>query len=275
MSINYFIGKLDEICTDAREQNKKIPLSQILVHASKYLDKDSNITTENGDHILSFGDVIHKSAMSYIFDKIKHQKKFWHIDNSMYSPLHYAAMHDLDDIFNHATNNCHIIGKDRLQNLALHVHPETKHSTSSLLISRDKTDILHNFMYKSISISPFESEFQDIYSTWLHDAISSDSKQTSLYLFRNHKNSMKNSLKRSVNDIPKEYATPMDIALLSEHGHFYIDVVLSSIPCGLKINGVPLTVLICQAQNISYLLSMDVNYMISKCIEDTIFSAKI
>ena len=91
----------------------------------------------------------------------------------------------------------------------------------------DKTDILHKFLYESLSILPFESEFQDIYTTWLHDAISSDSKQTSTFLLvlyqqhkRNHRDSMKKALQRSIHQNPKEYVTPMDLALLSEHGHF-------------------------------------------------------
>ena len=135
MSTHFFIQKLDEICFDARQNEKQVPSSEIFVHTAKYLDSNSTLTTENGKHVLSFGDVIHKSAMSHIFDKIKYNKNIWFLDSNFYSPLHYAAIHELDNIFDHATKHHHKIGKTKLQNLALHVHPETKHSTSSLLIS--------------------------------------------------------------------------------------------------------------------------------------------
>ena len=269
MSADFFTNKLEEMCLDARQQGTQIPSSEIYVHASKYLDRDSILTTEDGKHIFSFGDVIKNSAMSFVFDKIKYNN-IWYLDSNLYSPLHYAAIHELDHIFDHATKYCNSIGKGTLRNLALHIHPETQQSTSSLLISKHKTEILHNFMCESLSMSPFQSEFRDIYSTWLHDSISCDSKKTCLYLYRNHRDSMKRSLKRSRNETPTEHATPMDIALLCDHGHFYIDVILSSIPYGFKLHGIPITVLLTQINNISHKLSTDINYILSKSMEDTI-----
>lgn len=271
MSSEFFINKLEEIYTDTKNQGKSLQMEEVFLHATKYLDVDSAILTESGKHVFAMGDNMHHSAMGFIFDKIKY-RDLWYVDSDSYSPLHYAAMHDITGVFDHAIKYHSNIGKTKLKKLALHLHPITKHSTSSILISNDNTHVLHDFLIECLSISPFESEFHDIYCTWLHDAISCDSKKTALYLYRNHKDAMKEALRRPVHTNPMEHVTPMDIALLSDSGHFYIDVILASIPHGLKINGVSFTVLLTQVKNMSNILTADINYLLDRCVDDTVFS---
>lgn len=268
---NTFINRIDGICREARRKGEFVSSSNVYSLWAQYSSDEMVLFNRKGQHFLSYGDVIPASAITFVWRSAK--KMFdgesdfiCSIDASDYSPFHYAAMHNLDDIFKtipHFENRV-------LKNMCRHVNIESRHSVASLLVERDRADILE-LLVNLLHLSPFTSDFQDIYVSWMHDAIFYNAKSVALYLFRNHHQSLQMSLLRRTRN-QYEYVTLMDAVLLSEHRkdrHFYVDVILWNIKQGLKLNSVPFSHVMMD----NSLSDMSAVHSIkSRCISDTLLN---
>lgn len=271
MSEDFFLTHLEEMCEEGRRKGVMLPSSEIYVHVSKHFCKDSPLVTENGEHFLSMADIIDKSVVHYIFENYRQCKDVWFIDSCQKGTLHYAAEHSLEGIFDCVKGEP---DKARMKALAKYMHPESKETPTSILIKKDKVKTLRHCFCDHLSLSPFDSDFQDIYSNWIHDAVSSNAQQTSLYLFRNFRNQMESSLSRSLlHNTPTEHITPMDLALLSEENNdspFFIDVLFSCLKGGFKLKAIPLSVVLCHLGKLDTKYSTNPYEITKKCIKDTL-----
>jgi hypothetical protein len=271
MSGNTFINKLDEICKEARRKRQLVSSSNVYSLWAQYSSDEMVLFNGKGDHFLSYGDVIPASAITFVWRYAKqmlgNESDFTcSIDASDYSPFHYAAIYSLDDIFKTITH----VDNRLIKNMCRHINIESRHSVASLLVERDRSDILE-LLVNLLNLSPFTSDFQDIYVSWLHDAIFYNAKSVALYLFRNHHRSLQLSLLRRTRN-QYEYVTPMDAVLLSEHikdRHFYVDVILWNLKQGLKLNSIPFSHVM---MDDSLSGTSAVHCIKSRCISDTLLN---
>lgn len=236
-----FMNKFRDICKEARRKRIYVSSSSIYSLWTQYSDDEMQMFDRDGRHFLSFGDVVPSSAMTFIWKSAKKllgkdDDFLYGIDAQDYSPLHYAAMYSLDDVFKAIP----LTDNQPYKKMCRHVQIETRHSVPSLLIERDRADILE-MLVNNLHLSPFTSDFQDTYISWMHDAIFCNAKSVALYLYRNHREDLRRSLlRRTIHQF--EHVTLMDAVLLSEHRkdrHFYIDVILWNIEQGLRVNSIP------------------------------------
>jgi hypothetical protein len=281
MSSQYFIDKLEYICEEAKRKSMKADATDILVHTAKHLDRDSYLFTQDGMHVFSLSHTIPKSGMHHIFHTAKDGPchDFLHaIDACSLSPYHYAATYDLNDVFDFVTDSRIDVAKGHVnhktvKSLCLHTHPETKHSVPSLLIEKDKMATLATCMTEALDVNPFESEFEDTYSSWLHECILSDARSTANYLMRCHKRNMARSLQRPILDsYPREPMSPMDILLTAPHKNqmFYLDIILGDFPGGYRLISTSLDIIIARTSAVSKMTSESMFSFVTKCLVDTI-----
>ena len=278
MSNYYFVKSLESLSEEARRCGKKsLSDTDVKVLASKYLDgKESHLLTEEGQHFLSFGDVLSNSAMNYVFDTVKNKNAsfFYGLDTDMMSPYHYAATYDLDGVFSHLCQprKKQQLDLQQIRSLCLHVHPDTKHSVPSLLISKDRKKVLKTCMCETLQIDPYESEFTDTYVTWLHESVASDAPKTALYLRRSHPEGTSQCLSRSSRAVPTEHMTPLDLVLLGDHRDkvFYVDIVLGGYPGGYKTIVTSYNALLARMDKWRELTTSDPTSFIVQCVRDNV-----
>ena len=267
-----FMNKFRDICKEARRKEIYVSSSCVYSLWTQYSDDEMQMFDRDGCHFLSYGDVVPASAMTFIWKSArkllgKDEKFLYGIDSQDYTPLHYAAMYTLDDVFKAIP----LTDNQPYRKLCRHIHVKTRHSVTSLLIERDRADILE-MLVKNLHLSPFTSDFQDIYISWMHDAIFYNAKSVALYIFRNHSESLRLALlRRTINQF--EYVTLMDAVLLSEYKkdrHFYVDVILWNFDQGLRVNSIPVAhILLDDAiRNISSMHDIR-----QRCISDTILNS--
>jgi len=282
MSSEYFIRKLEHMCDDARQRSSEISATDVLVHTAKYLDSDSHLFTEDGQHLFSLSDTIPRSGMIHIFNTSKDTPSFeflHSLDASSNSPYHYAATYHLDDVFHHITKSktdkimSKNIDHNRVKSLCLHTHPDTNHTVSSILVEKDRMHILASCLSEALNIDPFQCEFEDIYTTWLHDSILCDAKSTANYLQRCHKRSMTTSLKRGMHTHPYEHLTPMDIVLSAPHSNqmYYVDIILKDFIGGYKLGSTKMDMVLGRLRDVDKMTSEKISEFVGKCLLDTIF----
>ena len=277
MSSVKFINDLESLCQRSDGNfSSNVPHSDVRVLAAKYLYRESKLLTEDGHHVFSLCSSIPKSAMRFVFDTVKytnHPQLFYGVDSASYSPYHYAAMHDLDGVFDHLVKCGRGLDAGRIRSLCLHVNPATRHSVSSILIEKDKKDILQRCMCELLGVSPFESDFSDTYVSWLHDCIHSDARATCLYLCRCHDADMRRSVLRIGE--PTEHMTPLDTLLLSDANAnkiFYVDAILGGMPGGMKTRVVTYDVLLARMLDVAELSTRDASWFLRRCIHDNILA---
>ena len=243
---NKFIKRLYEMVGKARTLNVGLRERDIYVLVGRYLSPESMLVFPDRKHFLSALDVVTLTSMQFIYNQVKdHQDVLLYLDSSGYSGLHYAAMYSFDDPFIDATEYAHEFDQSDLRDICLCNENETRHSVISLLIERDRYDLLHSFAVAGLQIDPFSSEFQDIYFTWLHEALYYNANHTALYLYSHHKEGLLKCIKREKKLDPPEHFTPMDLVLLehlSEHDNcqcscnILVDHILLPLPWGVKTN---------------------------------------
>ena len=274
--------KLENMCEESERTSVKLCTPDIIAHTAKHLDIDSELFTEDGRHLFSLCSVMSPDAMQHIFRVAKHtrQTDFFHcIDNDMYSPYHYAAMHNLDQVFDHVTycrrnlKTQSNIDNYTVKSLCLYNHPDTKQSVPSLLIEQDKVSILQTCMNEILGIHPFDSQFKDTYLTWLHESLISNARSTAYYLRRIHGRDMRSSLLRSRWALPIEHTSPLDILLSSDHKNqaYYTDVILSDIDGSYKLICTSPEMVMCGGW-IATMTTDDRLNFVEKCMTDTILS---
>jgi hypothetical protein len=269
------------MCDEARHRSSFVNSTDVLVHSAKYLDRESHLFTEDGLHIFSLSDSVPMNGMVHIFNAIKESPsyEFLHsLDASFYSPYHYAATYHLDDVFHHITKSrvdrslSKKVDHNIVRSLCLYSHPETKHTVPSILIEKDRMPILASCLSEALHIDPFDSEFEDIYLTWLHECIMSDAKSTANYLQRCHKRGMTHSLKRGGDVSPREHLSPMDIVLTTPHKNqmYYIDIILKDFVGGYKLVSTNIDMLLGRLNHIQKMTSGSLASFIEKCLFDTV-----
>lgn len=266
-----FMNKFADICKAARRKGIYVSSSQVYSLWTQYSDNEMKMFDRDGNHFLCYGDVVPSSAIIFIWKSAKKllgedEDFLYGIDSHDYTPLHYAAMYTLDDVFKSIppTDN------QPYRKLCRHINVETRHSVPSLLIERDRADILE-MLVNTLHLSPFASDFQDIYISWMHDAIFYNAKSVALYLYRNHRDKLRLSLlRRTTNQF--EYVTLMDSVLLSEHKserHFYVDVILWNFDQGLRVNSIPFSHILLDDAIKEISTMHDVR---QRCISDTVLN---
>lgn len=271
------------MCQDARRKSTFINLTDVLIHSTKYLDRESTLFTEDGLHMFSLSDVIHHHGISHIFNSIKEAPSydFFHsLDVSHSSLYHYAALYNFDDAFEYITqckmdkqlSKC--IDHRVIKSLCLHNQPESLHTVPSILIEKDRMHTLASCIHETLKIDPFSSEFDDVYVTWLHESILSDAKSTANYLQTCHKRKMESALQRDWGHFSKEPMSPMDIALSAPHNNqmYYIDFVLKDFVGGYRLSCTSIDLLLSRIKHIQKLTTDHVCNLIEKCIIDNIIT---
>lgn len=285
-SSNTFLLQLENLCGEARRHGHSfISDKDVKILATKYLDGESHLLSEDGRHLFSFADVVSGSAMSYIFDSVKRgngNSLFYGLDADMLSPYHYAATYDLDMVFSHILSSQAMrlrrhpathLNVDRIRQLCLHIDPETKHSVSSILISKDRKHLLKSCMYETLGIAPYNGEFKDTYITWLHEAIASDAPKTALYLCRSHHHDTKQCLLRGRSAQPSEHMSPLDLLLLGDHHRdkvFFTDVILGGMEGGYKTIATSYDILLSRMHRWAEVTTMDPSSFVLQCVRDNI-----
>ena len=281
MSSDYFIRKLEHMCDDARQRSSLIDSTDILVHSAKYFDRESDLFTEEGLHIFSLFNTMPKDGMVQIFNATKNTPSFdflHSLDASCTSPYHYAATYEVDEVFDHLTKTradkslSHQVDHNIVKSLCLHPHPETNHTVSSILIEKDKMAILASCLSEALYIDPFESEFREIYMTWLHECILSDARSTANYLQKCHTRNMAHSLQRGNDMKPHEHMSPLDIVLTSPHVNqmYYVDVILKDFVGGYKLVSTQIDVILGRLNHIEKMTTEDVSSFVERCLFDTV-----
>ena len=128
-------------------------------------------------------------------------------------------------------------------------------------------------MVDTLDISPFHSDFEDVYVTWLHESIACNASNTALYLIKSHNKGMKESILRStVDDDCVEHASPLDVAIMANHGNtpFYVDVILRGIPGGYKLLATPYDVLLSRIGKLGEVTCEDPTWFVMQCVKDNI-----
>ena len=207
--------------------------------------------------MLSLGDVLSTSDLGFLLQVYKPVMTKPDVSGS--TGLHYAAEYDVDVAFQ----------KLRVQDqCSLYTPRESDGECAlSLLIMRQRTDILRSEMVERLGIDPFRDSFN-----WLHIAISMGSTKVVLYLFREHRRGLEQSL---LHPPTEETDTPFDVLLetteLSKaQRNLYIDGVLSLFKGGLRLKShSPEQVLRnCYGGQLS--ASMNALQIIRKCASDCI-----
>lgn len=265
------MNKFQKLCMDARRKGTFVSSSNVYSLWTQYSDDEMVLFDCNGRHFLSYGDVVPESVMSFVWKSAKKllgpdSDFLCSIDAFDYSPLHYAAINQLNDVFYGIPPSENAPYKKMFR----HVNIDTRHSVASLLVERDRADLLKHLV-KSLHLSPFTSDFQDIYVSWLHDAIFCNAKSVAVYLYKEHRESLRLSLLRRTRN-QFEYVTPMDAVLLSKHGkdrHFFVDVILWNMEQGMKLESVPFSHILLD----EHLSEMSTKHDIkTRCISDSLLN---
>lgn len=278
MSMSFFVRKLERFA----DESKSVSDKDVKILAAKYLDNESDLCLQDGKHVFSLlqDNVVSNCAMSYVIDCIKygnHPQLFYGIDTDSLSPYHYAAMYGLDNIFDHISTAC-TLDQDMIRSLCRHVHPETHHTVPSILVSRDEKRVLQKCIVDTLHISPFHSDFEDVYVTWLHESIACNASNTALYLVKSHNKGMRDSiLGNMASDTCLEHASPLDVAIMADHGNtpFYVDVILKGIPGGYKLLATSYDVLLSRIRKLGEITCEDPTWFVMKCVKDNIVTKSL
>lgn len=238
-----FVNRLHRIVLQARSLGVFVRDSEIYLLISRYLEEESTFVFPDGKQLFSALDVISLGAISFLYETVRRTRDMvLEMDSFGLGALHYAAMYYFDDPFWDAAHLARDFDETRLKEICLSSDNEERHSVVSLLLERDRCDILHALMVNAIGIDPFQSEFQDVYFNWMHEALFCNAKGTAIYLSNHHKDALQKSLMRNRTADPPETMSPVDLILLChtmEEDHqcncsFYVDQILSPLEYGLK-----------------------------------------
>lgn len=272
MSASYFVRKLESL-----SQDESVSEKDVKILAAKYLDKESDLILDDGRHIFSLlqKDIVTSHAMSYVIECVKHvnhPQLFYGVDADSFTPYHYAAVHGLDNLFYHVSHS-RFLDLSKIRSLCLHVHSDSHHSVPSLLVAKDKKNVLERCMVDTLGISPFVSDFKDVYVTWLHETIACNASNTALYLVKSHREGMQKSLLETP---VVEHASPLDVALVADHGNrsFYVDVILKGIAGGYKLLATPYEILLSRIAHLGDITTEDPTWFVMQCVKDSI-AAKV
>lgn len=210
---------------------------------SRDLLPDSPVLFDDGKHLFSALDVVSLGAMTFVYETLRQNLDILlQTDAAGYSALHYAAMYSFWVPFEDAISFAKVFGETSLRHVCLSSENESRQSVPSLLVEKDKLDLLHGLVFASLHVSPFETEFEDVCVTWLHEALLAHAKGTVVYLDKTHGQEMQELFQRSHNADPPEILSPMDIVLLHQIApkkkhdcSFYVDQILSRYDFGLRV----------------------------------------
>lgn len=278
---NIFVQKLHAKVQEARSVGVRIRDKVVYILGARHLVPNSITKFHDGKHLFSALDVISLSAMSFVYQSVKSTHHiFLEIDCEGYSALHYAAMYSFDEPFDDAFTFAKEFDNECLRDVCISSDNKDRHSVCSLLLETDRYDILHGITL--IGVDPFQTEFEDVYISWLHEALFCNAKGTIVYLDNNHRHSMQKALKRSPLSDPPEVLSPMDIILIVHMSHcskqldchcsFYIDQILSPLECGLRLNAYSyhqLMLLKCAGKLEGMSVALSSKQLLEKCLFDT------
>lgn len=264
-----FIDKLSQLCHDAEKKRSIVSKKSVLHIWSQHAHDEMELFDNKGNSFLSYGDVLTADTLLFIWDSAKHilgkdHAVFNSVDALDNTPLHYAAIFDLDEIFNCISFTDNTAVKWMCQ----HVNKNTMHSVISILIEKDKPFELECLLEK-LDLSPLACDFNGIYFTWLHEALFNNSRKVAVYLASQHGQDIQGFLKSRERD--ESLLSLLDVVLLSDYTderHFYIDLVLWDFEYGLRVNVVPLVHLLLH-QNIEMMTQND-ECLLVRCITDTL-----
>lgn len=243
-----FIDRLDRLVSHARSLKAGVRDREVYIVAGRCLNRESSIFFPDGRHLFSCLDVVSRGAMLFVYEQLRAVRDvFLDVDSAGYSALHYAAMHSFDDPFADAFLYASQYEETSLRERCMSSENPERHSVASLLVERDRYDLLHSLLVHCLTADPFATEFEDVYFTWLHEAVFSDARATAVYLLNAHSGGIRSSLERGPDRDPPELLTPFDAVLLRHVGcsggptrkrcscSFFVDEILSQLRWGLRL----------------------------------------
>ena len=131
----------------------------------------------------------------------------------------------------------------RLKAICKSIRYEDHQSICSLLIAKDRDDLLHKYMIRILKINPFETEFKDVHFDWFHEALFCGATKVVFYLFHYHREMLENVVFHAPNkdnNKRREIFSYFDLVLMSPHltmsqRQIYFDEILCRVPYGLKL----------------------------------------
>ena len=244
-----FIDRLDRLVSSARSLQAGVRDREVYIIAGRCLNRDSSIFFPDGRHLFSCLDVVSLGAMLFVYQQLRSVRDvFLDVDSAGYSALHYAARYSFDDPFADAFRYASHFEETSLRERCMSSQNPERHSVASLLIERDRHDLLHWLLVHGLTADPFATEFEDVYFTWLHEAIFSDARGTAVYLLNTLPGGIRCSLERRPDRDPPELLSPFDVVLLRHVGcsggpphddcscSFFVDEILSQLRLGLRLH---------------------------------------
>ena len=230
----------------------------------------------DGRHFFSCGDVMLKTDLTYLFERVCSKVSLTKPDVSGSTVLHYAAEYEIETVFKEMSKRANLETFREFQDACTSIRPADCHSVCSLLVERNREDLLHKYLIKILKIDPFRSEFDDVYYNWLHEAIFCGSTSVVIYLFMRHRDDMERCLSSSNDD---ELFSPLDLVMASpklskSERQLYVDTVLSVIQGGMKLlHHTPQDLaLLCSPFNRKQITAiMSPLELAAKCLRDNIF----
>ena len=247
---------MDRLIEKARNSNSKVDGKELRKHL--VFNPFSHLLN-NGRHILSAGDVISKAHLLYLFetqmmgidDDDDDDDDDFHVlfktDDYGSTGLHYAAEYEIEEVFksviNYDHHHHHHHHHKRLKAICKSIRYEDHQSICSLLIAKDRDDLLHKYMIRILKINPFETEFKDVHFDWFHEALFCGATKVVFYLFHYHREMLENVVFHAPNkdnNKRREIFSYFDLVLMSPHltmsqRQIYFDEILCRVPYGLKL----------------------------------------
>lgn len=255
---------------ESRQTNTKVAKGNVLRIWSQHCYDEMELIDEEGHNFLSYGDVIAGETLLFVWDSArqligKDHIAFCSVDAMDNTPLHYAAMFDLDEIFESIPFSDNALYKHMCE----HVNKNDMHTVVSLLIEKDNMYALQIVLEK-LRLSPLSCDVNGIYFSWLHEAIFNNAEEVVMYLINYHQDEIQQNIKQQLKE--KDFSL-LDVVLLSKFAkqrHFYIDIILSHFQCGLNLNIIPFSHLLLHKRIGS--LSRDKESILSRCICDSLLN---
>ena len=259
-----------------RARNTKSKVDSITLRKAVVMSHGEITFMPDGKHFLSCGDVLLRSDLTYLFDRVCSREQSLSVpDVSGSTVLHYAAEYEIETVFKEVSKRANRETLKEFQDACTSIRPSDCHSVCSLLVARNREDLLHKYIIKVLKIDPFRSEFDDIYYNWLHEAIFCGSTSVVIYLFMRQRDAMERSLS-SLNE--GELFSPLDLAMASPNlsksvRQLYVDTVLSVVQGGMKLlHHTPKDLaLLCSPSNRKQITAtMSPLELAAKCLRDNI-----
>jgi hypothetical protein len=265
-----FIDKLYSLTKEARQTKTKVAKGNVLRIWSQHSYDEMELIDEEGHSFLSYGDVIMGETLLFISDSVKQltgkdQLAFCSVDAMDNTPLHYAAMFGLDEIF----ESIPFSDNAMYRHMCEHVNKNNMHTVVSLLIEKDNIYSLQ-ILIEKLKLSPLSCDVNGIYFSWLHEAIFNNAEEVVMYLINHHRDEIQRNIKLQLKE--KDFSL-LDVVLLSKFAkqrHFYIDVILSNFQCGLNLNIIPFSHLLLHKRIGS--LSREIESILPRCICDSLLN---